>query len=80
MRRDRLLEEPAVAAGVDEPREELGVVAVALCLAHEAHECRPRLAGFRLEVRVVLVRERQVRVELERLAQRLLAKSDGLRM
>ena len=33
VRGDRLLEEPAVAAGVDEAREQLGVVAVTVGLA-----------------------------------------------
>ena len=75
---DRLLEEPAVAAGVDEPGEELGVVAVALRLAQQPHERRPRLAGLRLEVRVELVRQREPRVELERAAQGLPRRAPSL--
>ena len=41
VRGDRLLVEPAVAAGVDEPREQLRIVAVAVGLAEQAHQRAP---------------------------------------
>ena len=67
-----LFVEAAVAAGVDEPREQLRIVAVAVGLAQQAHERRLRLAHVRLEVRVELVRHRKPRVELEGAAEGLL--------
>ena len=66
------VEQPAVAAGVDEAREDLGVVRI---LAREAQQARHRVARaahLRLVVRVELVRHRQLRVELERPAEALL--------
>ena len=73
VRGDRLLEEPAVAAGVDEAGEQLGVVAVAVGLAQQPHASRAcAWPDVGLEVGVELVRERQARVELERAAERLL--------
>ena len=42
VRGDRLLVEPAVAAGVDEPGEQLRVVAVTARLAEQPHERRAR--------------------------------------
>ena len=69
VRGDRLVEEPAVAAGVDESGEQLGIVAVAVGFAEQAHERSLRLADVRLEVGVELVRDRQARVELERAAE-----------
>ena len=72
VRGDRLVEEPAVAAGVDEPGEQLRVVAVAVRLAQQPHDRARRLADVRLELRVELVRHRQARVELERAAERVL--------
>ena len=69
MRGDRLFVESAVAAGVDEPREQLRIVAVTTGLAQQAHERPLRLADVRLEVCVELVRDREARIELERAAE-----------
>jgi hypothetical protein len=66
VRGDGLLEEPAVAAGVDEPREQLGIVAVARGLAQQPHDRPLRLADVRLQVRVELVRHGEAGVDLER--------------
>jgi hypothetical protein len=65
MRGDRLLEQPAVAARVDEAGEELGVVAVAIGFAEQTDQRILRLADVRFEVGVVLVRDRQARAERE---------------
>ena len=65
--------ESAVAAGVDEPREQLRVVAVTRGLAEQAHQRAPAawpMSASRL--RVELVRDRQARVELEGAAEGLL--------
>src|SRR5262245_1369514 len=52
---ERLLEEPAVAAGVDEPPEELRIVGVAAGLPEEARQRGARRTRLRLEMRVELV-------------------------
>ena len=66
VRGDRLLEQAAVAAGVDESREELGIVAVARGLVQQPDDRSRGLTGVGLEIRVELVRERQPRIESER--------------
>ena len=45
-----LFEEAAVAAGMDESGEELGIIAVTPCLADEPLEPAPRLTGVGLEM------------------------------
>ena len=72
VRRDRLIEEAAVAAGVHQPGEELRIVAVPVRFAEQPDERVLRLADVGLEIRVELVRDRQARVERERAAERLL--------
>ena len=72
VRGDRLLEQPAVAARVDEPGEQLRIVAVTPRLAQQPHERALGLADVGLQVRVELVGDRQPRVERERAAEGLL--------
>jgi hypothetical protein len=57
---------------VDEPREQLRIVAVAIGLAEQAHERSWRAAHVRLQIRVELVRHRKTRVDRERSLKRLL--------
>ena len=71
VRGERLVVQPAVAAGVNEARKQLGIVAVPAGFAQQAHERTLGLADVGLEVRVELVRDRQARVQLQRTAQGL---------
>ena len=66
------IEEPAVAAGVHEPGEELGIVAVAGGLPQQPDDRSFRLADVCFEIGVELVRDREVRIEIEGAAKRLL--------
>ena len=72
VRGDRLLEQAAVAARVDQAGEQLGIVAVPARFAEQAAQRRRRLADVRLEVGVELVRDRQARVDGQGAAQRVL--------
>ena len=72
VRGDRLFVQAAIAAGVDEPGEQLRIVAVTVGLAQQAHDGCLRLADVRLQVRVELVRDRQPRVEREGAAEGVL--------
>ena len=67
-----LLVEPAVPGGVDESREQLGVVAVPPPFAQQAHQRVQGVAGVRLEARVEAMRHGQARVEVQRAAEGLL--------
>ena len=72
VRGNRLVVQTAVAAGVHQPGEQLRIVAVTVGLAEQADERSLCLTDVGLEVRVELVRDRQVRIELEGAAQGLL--------
>ena len=72
MRVDGLLEQAAVAARVDEPGEQFRVVAVLSRLPQEADHRARRSAHVGFEVRVVLVRDREARVERDGAIERLL--------
>src|SRR3989442_9620076 len=65
VRGDGFLVQSAIATGVDEPGEELRIIAMTIGLAHEAHERSMGLTDVRLEVCVELVRDRQTRGELQ---------------
>ena len=71
MREQRFFVESAVAARVDEPGEELGIVAVARRLAQQPNERMLRLPDVRLELRVELVGDRQPRIERNRPLERV---------
>ena len=75
MRVDRLLEQPAVAARVDESGEELRIVAVLRRLLEQADQGVRRLAHVGFELRIVLVRHRQARAERERAIERGFARA-----
>ena len=68
---DRLCVEPAVATGMNEPGEQLRIVAMTVGFVQQAHDGSRRLADVRLQIRVELVRHRKSRVDLERLPERL---------
>ena len=72
VRGDGLFVQAAVAARVDEPGEELRIVAVTVGLAEQAHQRAVRLTDVGLEVRVELVGDRQPRAQRERAAERVL--------
>ena len=57
---------------MDEPGEELGIVAVARRLAQQADDRFARPAGIGFEIRIELVRHRQPRIQRDRLAERFL--------
>ena len=69
VRGNRLLEETAVAARVDETCEEFRIVAMPVGLVQQTNESTLRLTDVGLEIRVELVRDRQMRIELERPAE-----------
>src|SRR5688572_11481433 len=66
MRGNGLFEESAVPAGVNEPRDELRIVAVAVGLGEEPHERSWRLTDVCLQVRVELMSQRQPRIQRKR--------------
>src|SRR5687768_2852317 len=68
---DRLCIEPAVATGMNEPGEQLRIVAMTVGFVQQAHDGSRRLADIRLEICIELVSHRKTRVELERLPERL---------
>ncbi len=59
----------AVATGVDETRKQFRIVPVTTGFAKEADERSLRLTDVRLEIRVELVRDREVRIDRQRVAE-----------
>ena len=72
VRRDRLLQQPAVAQRVHEPGEELRLVAVPRRVLSRRTIARWRLPDIGLEVGVELVGDRKPGVERQRAVERLL--------
>src|SRR4029078_11362824 len=66
VRRDRLLKEPAVAAGVHQPGKELWIVAVTFGFTDETDQRVLRIARVRFQVGVELVVNGQWRTQRQR--------------
>src|SRR5262245_19369086 len=76
---DRFLEEAALLACMDQAGEKLWIIPMTTGLVQPATECVVRMARIRLEIRVVLVRDREPGAQLERAAQCFLGASFDVR-